>query len=119
DPLVLRVGTTLRDGAYTVGRVLGQGGFGITYQGGEPERRRPVAIKEFFPAGAVRRGVSVISPATLAADDYQRARSGFFAEARTLERFDHPGIVKVYDCFEENATAYMVMEYLVGEKLAQ
>ena len=119
DLPVLRVGTLLRGGVYAVGRVLGLGGFGVTYQGSERARRRTVAIKEFFPAGATRRGLQVVPPPTLPEDDYRRARSGFFDEAATLRRFDHPGIVKIFDCFEENATAYMVMEYLVGETLAQ
>src|SRR5687767_9490651 len=55
----LSPGTKLQGGIYSVGKVLGQGGFGITYLGGDIRARRPVAIKEFFPYGSSRRGNNV------------------------------------------------------------
>lgn len=120
-PLVsifLPVGAKLYGGAYTVGKVLGQGGFGITYMGSDVRLRRPVAIKEFFPSGCVRHGIQVsLASPHLTPADFSGLRQRFVQEARVVARFNHPSIVKVYDVFEENNTAYMVMEYLRGESL--
>jgi serine/threonine protein kinase len=102
-----------------VGRVLGQGGFGITYLGGDIRARRPVAIKEFFPHGSTRRGVTVHPFGGLTAADFASTRMKFLDEARILARFDHPAIVDVYGTFAENNTAYMVMELLRGRTLGQ
>jgi serine/threonine protein kinase len=113
----LRVGTALQGGEYTVGKVLGQGGFGITYLGGDTRAQRPVAIKEFFPQGAGRSGREVHPATMLLATDYTSGRDKFLEEARVLAQFHHPGIVDVYVAFEENNTAYMVMEYLRGKSL--
>ena len=117
----LPVGTKLQQGNYTVGRVLGQGGFGITYAGGDTALRRKVAIKELFLEECVRHGNLVMIPthARLTAAEFGRAKQRFVKEARTVVRFNHPGIVAVYMAFEENNTAYMVMEYLQGRTFAQ
>jgi serine/threonine protein kinase len=112
-------GTKLQGGVYSVGRVLGQGGFGITYLGGDIRARRPVAVKEFFPYGSTRRGTNVHPFGGLPAADYAGARARFLDEARVLAQFDHPGIVDVYGTFEENNTAYMVMELLRGKTLGE
>src|SRR5215211_4596840 len=112
----LRSGTQLQGGQYAVGKVLGQGGFGITYLGSDTAARRVVAIKEFFPYGSARHGLDV-QPPTALAREYPSTRAKFLDEARVLARFDHPGIVKVYGSFEENNTTYMVMEYLRGGSL--
>ena len=112
----LPIGTQLRGGLYSVGRVLGRGGFGITYLGADLRLHRPVAVKEFFPAGSLRRGADV-RPEAGAADEFAAARAKFRDEAALLARFRHPGIVGVYDCFEEHGTAYMVMEFLRGRPL--
>ena len=113
----LPAGTKLHGGKYTVGRVLGQGGFGITYQGADLSRNRPVAIKEFFPDGASRRTNALLPPTSFGVQGLEAALENFLDEARTLRRFDHPGIVDVMDVFEENFTAYLVMELLQGETL--
>ena len=113
----LRAGTKLHGGKYTVGRVLGQGGFGITYQGADLSRNRPVAIKEFFPDGSSRRTNALLPPTSFGAQGLEAGLKNFLDEARTLRRFDHPGIVDVMDVFEENFTAYLVMELLQGETL--
>jgi serine/threonine protein kinase len=110
-------GTQLQGGLYAVGKMLGQGGFGITYLGSDSQARRPVAIKEFFPHGSARSGRDVHPATTLVAADYTGGRAKFFDEARVLAQFHHPGIVDVYTAFEENNTAYMVMEYLRGTSL--
>jgi serine/threonine protein kinase len=115
----LPAGTKLQGGVYSVGRVLGQGGFGITYLGGDIRSRRPVAIKEFFPYGSTRRGTNVQPFGGLPTSEYTSARIRFRDEASILARFDHPGIVDVYGTFEENNTAYMVMELLRGKSLGQ
>jgi serine/threonine-protein kinase len=113
----LRPNTRLRNGEFVIGKVLGQGGFGITYKGADTQLRRYVAIKEFFPAGAGRQTATVQAPPGTAAADYEQARQGFVREAMTLARFNHPGIVRVFTVFEENNTAYMVMEFLEGQSL--
>lgn len=117
-PLALPHGTRLRGGAFAVASVLGQGGFGITYKGGDMQLRRYVAIKEFFPHGSLRQGATLV-PGAHATETYVQEKSGFLDEARTLARFNHAGIVHVFAVFEENNTAYMVMEFLDGSTLEQ
>ncbi len=115
----LTPGTQLENGNFSVGKVLGHGGFGITYLGADIRHGRPVALKEFFPAGAGRQGQAVLPPPTLRGTDYQAALERFLEEGRILARFHHPGIVDVYGVFQQNATAYMAMEYLRGPTLAR
>ena len=114
----LAVGSTLHQGKFTVGRVLGEGGFGITYKGAHRDLRRPVAIKELFPLdlGATRLGTRVSVPAPQA-DAFRYARDQALQEARIIAGFRSRNIVDVYDMFLENDTAYIVMEYLEGETL--
>ena len=112
----LPVGTRLQDGRFTVGRVLGRGGFGITYKGAHTRLQRPVAVKELFPEFASRAGRTV----TVSADrraGFRRERASVVREARVLASLDAPGIVEVHDFFDENGTAYIVMEYLEGPTL--
>jgi WD40 repeat protein/predicted Ser/Thr protein kinase len=116
--LSLPLGTKLFGGKYSVGKVLGQGGFGITYMGADTVLSRPVAIKELFPEGCQRNGTTV-QPARIPPSDFSSMKQKFLEEARLLASLNHPGIVKVYDFFEENNTAYMVMEYLRGKSLAK
>lgn len=117
----LRPGTLLHE-RYLLGRVLGQGGFGITYIGRDRTLDLRVAVKEYFPFGYAARSASHNARLTIA----DQAQSGlvrtgmqrFLHEARTLARFDSQGgIVHVRDFFEENDTACIVMEYLEGENL--
>ena len=115
----LRKGVRLNGGNYAVGEVLGQGGFGITYKGGDLSLRRYVAIKEFFPQGCARQDSTVQPAGTLSAADYAGVKAKFIEEARTLARFSDPGIVRVFGVFEENNTAYMVMEFLEGSTLSK
>jgi WD40 repeat protein/predicted Ser/Thr protein kinase len=116
--LSLPLGTKLFGGKYSVGKVLGQGGFGITYMGADNLLSRPVAIKELFPEGCQRNGTTV-QPTRIPPSDFSSMKQKFLDEARLLASLNHPGIVKVYDFFEENNTAYMVMEYLRGKSLAK
>ena len=106
-------------GTYAVESVLGQGGFGITYRAHDQMLDRRVAVKEFFPAGCRRQGSDVGASRGQTESDYREARGQFLAEARTLARCHHPGIVSVHTAFEANQTAYMVMELLHGQSLAQ
>ncbi len=110
--------TRLQNGNYALGEVLGQGGFGITYKGGDMALKRYVAIKEFFPQGCARQNASVQPAGALSAADYEKIKAKFIEEARTLARFSDPGIVRVFGVFEENNTAYMVMELLQGATLS-
>jgi len=106
---------------YRIDKVLGQGGFGITYLAHDPNLDQYVAIKEYLPMElAVRDGDNSVYPASSA--NGERFRWGldrFITEARTLAKFKHPAIVRVLTVFEDNNTAYMVMEYERGESLQQ
>ncbi len=118
----LRPGTLLA-GKYVVGTALGEGGFGITYLGINTKLDLKVAIKEFFPFGYVHRvatASATVTERTETADEsfFEKGRARFLSEAKTLAKFNNEnGVVSVYDFFEENNTAYIVMEYLEGETL--
>ena len=119
DPNVLPSGTLLHSGVYEVGGRVGHGGFGITYLATDQGLGRMVAIKEYFPSGCVRHGTTVRASGGCTPVAYQDGRSRFVLEGRALARFDHPGIVRVHAAFEENDTAYIVMELLQGKNLEQ
>lgn len=116
---ILRSGSFLASGEYRIERPIGQGGFGITYQGTDTKLNRAVAVKEFFPEGCWREGATVVSAGRWNSDTYGNAKQKFLVEGQTLGQFNHPGIVQVFYYFEENNTAYMVMEYLQGQTLAE
>ncbi len=116
---VLSPGSCLASGEYRIEQPLGQGGFGITYQGLDTRLNRAVAVKEFFPEGCWREGSTVVSAGRWNSDTYSNAKQKFLLEGQTLGQFNHPGIVQVFYYFEENNTAYMVMEYLRGRTLAE
>lgn len=110
-------GTVLMD-RYLVGRVLGEGGFGITYIGCDLRLELKVAIKEYFPTNWVSRHSQnslSVSNYSGAAGSYEKGKSRFLYEARTMAKMDkQPEIVSVRDFFEANNTAYIVMEYVDG-----
>ena len=105
---------------YRLDAVLGAGGFGITYRAYDANLDKFVAIKEYLPVEfATRTEASTVVPHSNAdAQDYHWGLTRFLDEARTLARFDHPHLNKVYRFFESNGTAYMVLEYIQGETLA-
>ena len=108
------------NGRYITGRVLGQGGFGITYIAQDYNTRELAAIKEYFPSAlATRTGSrSVMAYSSFNKDSFSFGKEQFLKEAKTLSQFsNHPNIVKIYKFFEENGTAYFVMEYLKGDSL--
>ncbi len=114
-PFALAPGTKLQNGAFSIGRVLGQGGFGITYKGNDVNLGRLVAIKECFPDGSGRKEKQVVPPSNVSPQEWDSVKREFIEEARTVARFSHPGIVNVYSVFEENGTAYQAMEFLDGQ----
>lgn len=116
----LQQGVTLQNGKYAIVRVLGQGGFGITYLAIQTTLNRKVAIKEFFMNSLCTRKDSTIVSVTEAdeqADVVERYMKKFIKEAQILARFDNPNIVHVQDVFKENNTWYYVMEYVDGRSL--
>ncbi len=114
-PLALPAGTVLA-GQYTVNKVLGQGGFGITYQATDYKTGGKVAVKEFFPDTlAYREMTKVISYPGERTENYEYGKEGFLQEAKTLAEFiGCENIVRIHSYFEENGTAYFVMEYIEG-----
>jgi len=106
---------------YEVVRVLGHGGFGITYLGFDDNLDKPVAIKEYLPDGlAVRDATdSVVPKAASLTKDFQWGLDRFLDEAKTLARFQHRNLIQVFRFFRANGTAYIVMEYAEGETLKE
>lgn len=109
-------------GKYLVGRALGEGGFGITYLGWDISQNVKVAIKEYYPVDSVSRqgDFYTVAPRTTqgAEQVFSAGKDKFFSEAQSLARFDAvPGIVRVFDYFQENNTAYIIMEFIEGQTL--
>ena len=118
----LAIGTTLLSGKYRIESILGQGGFGITYLASHTILDRKVAIKEFFPKEYCDRDdqTSHITIGTKNNTEIvDQLRNKFIKEAKNISKLDHPNIIKIQDVFEENNTAYYVMEYIDGESLEE
>ena len=118
----LQPNTTLQGGKYRIERVLGQGGFGITYLAIQVSLDRKVAIKELFIGGSGqaindRRGNQVVVTNSANQQSFNQQKAKFKKEALRLANLNHPNLVKVHDFFEENGTAYYVMDYIEGESL--
>lgn len=117
---MLQVGTILH-GTYKIESYLSSGGFGNTYLAKNIEFDETYAIKEFFVKGVCQRdGNSTTISVSNAenANSFEQQREKFKKEARRLRSLSNPHIVKVYDLFEENGTAYYVMDYVDGENLS-
>jgi serine/threonine protein kinase len=118
----LPIGATL-DQQFRIGRVLGRGGFGITYLCWDERLQRRAAVKECFPQGLVRRsrdGVTVLAISENTRRQYEVVRDLFLREARVLAQFhDQTGIVSVNSILDTNGSAYLVMEYLSGQTLKE
>ena len=123
-PFGIRPGTILR-GRYLVGRVLGQGGFGLTYVGFDLTLEIKIAVKEYFPSGSVTRNNTVSNQVQwntvqMDREKWQAGCDSFLKEARRMAKLDSlPGIVHVRDTFSENQTAYIIMDFVEGETLKQ
>ena len=117
----LRVNSTLQGGKYRIIEKLGQGGFGITYLAEGTLLEGKVAIKEFFFEECCKRDDSTCNVMTIPVWCYreivERSKQKFIKEARTIFSLNHPNIVRILDVFEENGTAYYVMDYIEGESL--
>ena len=115
-PVALRAGTILNN-RYIVGRVLGQGGFGITYLAYDTKLAAKVAVKEYMPGELATRmdGTTVSVMSAARGDDFTYGAERFKEEARTLAKFmGQPNIAGVTDYFDENDTSYFVMDYIEG-----
>ena len=116
----LRADSPLQSGKYRIIKKLGQGGFGITYLAENTLLEGKVAIKEFFFKEYCERDDStsrVTIPTSGNREIVERFKQKFIKEARTIFKLNHPNIVRILDVFEENGTAYYVMEYIEGESL--
>lgn len=110
---------TIVGGDYKIIRVLGAGGFGITYLARDTRLDTDVALKEYFPASLAYRedGVTVSTLPSQGGADYDWGLERFLAEAQTLAKLRHPNIVRVSRYFKENKTAYMVLGFVEGKDL--
>ena len=118
----LQPNTTLQGGKYRIERVLGQGGFGNTYVSVNTVFNERVAIKEFFMRGVSLReddqiSISISVPENK--DSFNAQKDKFKKEALRIRQLKNEHIVTVHDLFEENGTAYYVMDYVDGENLAE
>ena len=116
----LKIGYLLKRGEYRIERVLGQGGFGITYLAEQVSLDRKVAVKEFFMKELCNREGDtshVTVPSIGSREMVDRFRDKFIKEARALAKLRHRHIVRIIDVFEENNTAYYVMEHIGGGSL--
>lgn len=119
-PMALPLGSVL-SGQYVVEKVLGQGGFGITYRAKDHKTGGCVAVKEFFPdTMATRTNTTVVPYTGERGEDYAYGKECFIEEAKTLAQFiGNENIVRIYNYFEENGTAYFVMDYVEGISLEE
>lgn len=111
-------GATLQNGKYRIEKVLGQGGFGITYLATQTVLGNKVAIKELFMQGVNDRQDSSVTVSNNANSNlFAHQKRKFVKEAQRIAGLENKHIVKVHDMFEENDTAYYVMDYIEGESL--
>src|SRR4051794_2418914 len=116
SPNFLPPGTVLR-GEYILGRVLGAGGFGITYLAWDTNLNLKLAIKEYFPTSFSTRAFdhqTVVVNGASSKEPFEYGLKKFLAEAQALARFRHPGIVSILTFFKQNGTSYLVMPYEDG-----
>lgn len=115
-------GTLLSAGSYRIEEVLGYGGFGITYLATNIHLEKKVAIKEFFPSTFCSRDDSsmrIVAMGTSGSEIISRYKEKFLKEARNIAKLRHPNIIGIHAAFEENDTAYYVMEFIEGGSLSQ
>ncbi len=117
--LKVSTGITLCNGKYELMKFLGKGGFGITYLGRHILLNKYVAIKEYFPKDNFRRESNGTQVSYSDKSVARRNIEKFLKEAKTMAELNHEGVVKVNDVFEENNTAYYVMDYMEGKSLEE
>ena len=118
--MTLQQDYTLQDGKYRILKVLGQGGFGITYLAIQVRLDRKVAIKEFFMKDFCERNETTSQVALGTAGSREKVnscRKKFLKEAKHIALLNHPNIIRIIDVFDENSTSYYVMEYIEGGSL--
>lgn len=117
-PNCLQPGVLLNSGRYLIGQAMNAGGFGIVYRAYDIKLEIIVAIKEFFPAGLATRMVGkkeIILIENNRGISFNQSKESFLTEAKIMEKFkDNPNVVSGRDWFEENNTAYIVMEFIDG-----
>jgi hypothetical protein len=108
---------TILDGSYRIERVIGSGGFGVTYRAEDINLKTLVALKEYYPIefGERDRTMNVRPKSDRHRQTFDWGRTSFLQEAQMLARFRHPSIVRVTRVFEANSTAYMVMDFEQGQ----
>ena len=118
DQMVLPMGTKLED-SILIGRVMGKGGFGVTYLGYDLRMNKVIAVKEYFPNGmSYRSGTEVLASDPGSRETFENGIEKFYTEAEMVSQFNgNPNIVGVYDYFRSNNTVYLIMEYLNGVTL--
>ncbi|NEQ65809.1 MAG: serine/threonine protein kinase [Symploca sp. SIO2D2] len=116
---LLPIGSLLRGGTYRIDYALGRGGFGITYRATHQNLEQFVAIKEFYPQEHVVRNTITkgLSIPTTQQEAYEKGLQRFLREGRILAKLHHSNVVRVQDLFEEQDTAYLVMELVTGKTL--
>ena len=114
--MLLKKGTLLQGGKYKIEKVLGQGGFGITYLATQINLNRNVAIKEFFMKDMCCREEDTNQVYYISSDRnfVDNFKNKFIKEAQTISSLNHRNIIRIHDTFEENGTAYYAMEYIDG-----
>ena len=114
---------TVLSNRYIVGKVLGYGGFGVTYIGWDGILKRIVAIKEYFPSDYATRGYGTKKLTIYSGDAYEQFQAGlssFISEAkRQAQLHNVDGVVRIYDCVQENDTGYIIMEFLDGKTIKE
>ena len=114
--------SSLQGGRYRIVRMLGSGGFGITYLGTQTGLERNIVIKEFFMTDYCQRDEYsnlIIVPTLSNVEFVERFKDKFLKEARHIAQLKHPNIVNIIDVFEENGTAYYVMDFIEGGSLVE
>lgn len=114
--MLLKKGTLLQGGKYKIEKVLGQGGFGITYLATQINLNRKVTIKEFFMKDMCCREEDTNQVYYISSDSnfVDNFKNKFIKEAQTISSLNHRNIIRIHDTFEENGTAYYAMEYIDG-----
>ncbi len=117
DPIVLPMGTRLND-KIIIGKVMGKGGFGITYLGYDLRIDKTIAVKEYYPNGITYRsssGTKISIADAKSTETFETGAKKFYTEAEMVAQFNgNPNIVSVYDYFRANNTVYLVMEFIEG-----